>query len=348
MAKRSRSRSAIAVVVATVAVAAIVAAVVWAFLLVPAKRVAAGRPVQVRVAQGAGTQEIATQLARVGVVPNALAFRLFVMVRGAEGKLHAGVYDLRSGMSYSDALARLESGGSAPYESVVIPEGFDIEQIAARMHTDAGVSEKEFLKLARTGAPVFAARHPYLAHAYSGSLEGFLFPATYQVRRGSSAKQVIGMMLDQFDSRIAGVDTSRAKAAGLSLPQVVTIASMIEKEAKLPRDRPLVSSVIYNRLKRGMRLEIDATIQYVLLRQHFRLSYRQTQVKTPYNTYLHKGLPPGPISNPGLASLEAAANPAKTNYLYYVLIGKDGSLRFTTNRADFLKAKAQSKEVFGR
>ena len=132
------------------------------------------------------------------------------------------------------------------------------------------------------------------------------------------------------------------------MPQIVTMASIIEREARIPKERPLVSSVIYNRLARDMKLEICATVEYVLPGNRFRLSWKETRTPSPYNTYLHKGLTPGPISNPGLASLKAAASPADTDFIFYVLTGKDGSQTYASNAADFAKAKRKSKEVFGR
>jgi UPF0755 protein len=155
------------------------------------------------------------------------------------------------------------------------------------------------------------------------------------------------MMLDQFDRELAGVDIDRAAAVGLNLNQLVTLASMIERESRLDSERPLISSVIYNRLRTDSFLKIDATIQYVLGNNRFRLTNQDIKIDSPYNTYTRKGLPPGPISSPGLKSLEAAAAPADTQLLYYVLTGKDGSHTFTTNLADFLVAKKKSKKVFG-
>jgi UPF0755 protein len=156
------------------------------------------------------------------------------------------------------------------------------------------------------------------------------------------------MMLTQFDSEVAHVDFSRVQKRGLSRQQVLVVASMIERESRLSPERPLVSSVIYNRLRIGMLLKIDATIEYVLPGRRFRLTNRDLRVQTPYNTYTHKGLPPGPISNPGLESIKAAAGPADTKLLYYVLTGRDGSHTFAMNLNDFLVAKAKSKRVFGK
>jgi UPF0755 protein len=307
-----------------------------------------GKHIRIAIASGTSTARIASQLAEAGVVKNAMMFRLRSRLSGSDAAYHAGSYDMTTGMSYTAAMASLKKGPSAQFIEVTIPEGFVIPQIAARMEEKAGIPADEFKKLAQSGAASFAEKHPYLNDAYKGSLEGYLFPKTYRIRKGSSASDVIGMMLDQFDAEIATVDMNAAQGRGMSLAQVVTIASMIERESRLDAERPLVSSVIYNRLRTDSFLKIDATIEYVLGGNRFRLTNQDLKLKTPYNTYLHKGLPPGPISNPGLKSLQAAAAPAETQLLYYVLTGKDGSHTFTTNLADFLVAKKKSKEVFGR
>ena len=307
-----------------------------------------GTPVQIEVESGATTAQIANTLSAARVIASVNAFRLRARLTGADGKLRTGVYDLSTGMSDREVLAALQAGPKTRYVSVTIPEGFVLAQIAERLEEQAGIPADEFLVLARGGADEFVAAHPYLADVYDGSLEGYLFPKTYRVRAGSSATEVIEMMLRQFDTEIAAVDTAEATRRGLSFNGLVVLASMIERESKLDEERPLVSSVIHNRLAKNKLLEIDATIEYVLPGNRFRLRNRDLRIDSPYNTYRRKGLPPGPISNPGLASLKAATTPADTKYLYYVLTGKDGSHTFAETEAEFLIAKKKSKEVFGR
>jgi UPF0755 protein len=326
----------------------LVAGGAWRHYATPQTDIPVGRSVQLRIKDGASTREIASALLEAGVIRNSNGFALSSRLAGADGKLQAGVYDLTTGMPDREVIDILEAGPPVGYITVTIPEGFRLEQIAERLRKEAGISRKEFLALARDGAPHFAENHPYLAGAYKDSLEGYLFPKTYQLREDMTAEQVIEMMLDQFDRETAELDFATAQERGLSSAEVVTLASMIERESKLDEERELVSSVIYNRLARGMRLKIDATIEYVLKEKRLRLTYADLYTKTPYNTYLHEGLPPGPISSPGLKSLEAAVAPADTRFIYYVLTGKDGSHTFTTNLADFLVAKKKSKEVFGR
>ena len=308
---------------------------------------ASGSAVQIEIKSGAGTAEIARKLQSAGVIGSATVFRTYARALGADGELKPGVYDLTTGMPVSSVLDALKAGPPVAYVTVTIPEGFVIDQIAERFEQQAGIPKAEFSKLAKSGASKFVGDHPYLADAYKGSLEGYLFPKTYRVKEGSSASEVIEVMLDQFDKEIAQVDVDKATARGLSLNQLVTLASMIERESRLDSERPLISSVIHNRLKTDSFLKIDATIQYVLGNNRFRLTNQDIRIDSPYNTYTRKGLPPGPIASPGLKSLQAAAAPAETQLLYYVLTGKDGSHTFTTNLTDFLAAKKKSKQVFG-
>jgi UPF0755 protein len=325
----------------------ILVAAAWMTMRDSRARHESGSAVQVEIKPGSGSQAIARKLKSVGVIGNETTFRLRARISGADDQLKSGVYDLRVGMTEASVLRALIAGPPVTYVTVTIPEGFVVDQIAERFEKQAGIPRGEFAALAKTGASQFARGHPSLRGAYKGSLEGFLFPKTYRVKKGSSAREVIELMLDQFDEEIARVDVRAAASSGLNVNQLVTLASMIERESRLDSERPLISSVIHNRLTTDSFLKIDATIQYVLGDNRFRLTNQDTQIDSPYNTYTHKGLPPGPISNPGLKSLQAAANPAETPLLYYVLTGKDGSHTFTTNLPDFLAAKRKSKQVFG-
>lgn len=307
----------------------------------------AGQPVHVVIEPGSTTAEIARQLAGLGVVKDALMFRYRASTTGADGRLRAGEYDLTTGMDYDEVIEVLLAGPSLDYVNVTIPEGFTAEQVAARMTAQAGAEAEEMMRLCTEGAPEFAAEHPYLEGAFGDSLEGFLFPATYSIEIGASEREIIEMMLDHFEDQVATLDLSYAEAHGLDLVDVVVIASILEREAQLPEEFPLVSSVIYNRLDQPMRLQLCATVLYTMPEGTTSLSNADLEQDTPYNTYLHDGLPPGPISNPGLAALQAAAHPAETDYLYYVLTGTDGSQTFTETYDEFLAAKRLSQEVIG-
>ena len=319
----------------------------WWYLLVrpDVADVQPGQPVQIEIPQGAGTAEIAERLSEVGVVSNANRFRLEARRAGADGQLRAGIYDFETGMSYEQVIAELRSGPPIVYSTVTIPEGWVIEQVAERVERDAGIPAAEFEELARGGYEEFP--REYLQEVPDGLLEGYLFPKTYRVREGSSARDVIEMMLDQFEIELAEVDVAAAEARGFTLHELVTMASIIERETRVADERVYVSSVIHNRLEKGMRLEIDATIEYLLPGTRFRLTYEDLEIDSPYNTYRNAGLPPGPICSPGLASLKAAAAPADTEYIFYVLTDPDGSHTFTETYEEFLRAKERSKEVFG-
>lgn len=335
--------------VAGVVVVLLLAAAVtgWWLLLRAENPQPPGKPVRVVVKKGSSAADIADQLAKSGVVDNALMFRLRTRDSELAGKFKPGTYALVTGMPYDLVFKKLASGPEIVYFDVTIPEGWRATKIAERISAKTGISQAELTRLVTTGAPEFEADHPYLVGARGGSLEGFLFPKTYRIRKGSSAKKVVEMMLDQFDEEIAKVDLSYAKSKNLTVKDVVIIASIAEREASLSREYPLVSSVIYNRLRAKMRLELCSTVLYTMPESVKALRDSDTKVQTPYNTYEFKGLPVGPIGNPGLKSLEAAAHPAPGKYLYFVLTGKDGSQTFTTNYADFLKAKAKYKKVFG-
>jgi UPF0755 protein len=319
----------------------------WWLLLRAENPVAAGAPVKIDVKKGSSAADIAEQLAAKGVVPNALMFRLRARDSELSGKFKPGSYVLATGMPYDLVFQKLTSGPDVVYFDVTIPEGYTATRVAARISKATGIPVEELTKLVTTGAPEFAAQHPYLVGAEGGSLEGFLFPKTYRIKEGASARSVVEQMLDQFDAEIAKVDLSYAKSKNLTVTDVVIIASILERETQLSKEYPLVASVIYNRLRTKKRLELDSTVFYTLPDGTKVIKRADLDRVTPYNTYRRSGLPAGPISNPGLKALDAAANPAQTNYLFYVLTSKDGSQTFTTNYADHLKAVAKYRKVFG-
>jgi len=318
---------------------------VWSILVRPQVNVTSGQPVHIVVPQGADTQAIAKILASEGIVDNAAMFRLRARIDAVDDELKPGEYDLTTGMQYEVVVDRLVAGPSIDYVNVTIPEGFTIAQMAERLEQQAGIPAGEFSDLALKQSASFATDFAFLEDVHTSSLEGYLFPKTYRVTGGSTARDAIEMMLAQFESEISQVDLSYARSRNLDFHDVVTIASMIEREASVADERPVVSSVIYNRLDKKMRLEIDATIEYILPGTRPRLLNKHLKIDSPYNTYMYGGLPPGPIASPGLASLEAAAHPAETAYLYYVLTGTDGSHTFAKTLEEFLVAKDKSREV---
>ena len=287
---------------------------------------APGAPVIVQIPAGASTARIAQLLVDNGVISNSLLFRIYVRVNG-DGPFRAGVYSLRRHESYGEAVRGL--GGAAVMDRLTIPEGFTLSQIAARVGTLPGHTAAGFLAAASSGQ----VRSPYEPTG-SNDLEGLLFPDTYFVPRGQLDAQILQTMIDRFDDEAGhlGLD-STSTAVGISPYQAVIVASMIEREAKMPDDRPLVAEVVYNRLAKGMRLQIDATVLYALGPGHGQITSNDLKVASPYNTYRVVGLPPGPIACPGEASLKAALAPAKGRYLYYVVVSADGKEAFSTDLA---------------
>lgn len=337
------------IIVAVVAVVLLLAGLTtWWLLFRSQTSVAAGKQVNVVIQPNETTAQIGRQLVYVGVVPNALMFRLQARLSPTHGQLKTGSYEFTTGSSYDAVLKQLANGPQIVFYDVTIPEGFTAKQVAARFAARAKIPYDEILALVTKGAPLYAAQHPYLEGAYNDSLEGFLFPKTYRVKAGTNATEVVGMMLDQFDTETAGLDLASAQQRGFSVSQVVTVASILQRETKLDKEYPIVASVIYNRLAQRMRLQLDSTVFYTAPEGTTTLTKSDLANPNPYNTYRHAGLPPGPICNPGLLALRAAAHPATTKYLFYVLTGKDGSQTFTTNYQDFLVAVKKYKKVFGK
>ncbi len=337
-----RAKMVAAIVVALVVLAAVG---VWFVMFRSERGLEPGAEVEVVVPPKSTSAGIAQILASRGVVPNALGFRIQARLSGGDIRMKPGTYAMRTGMGFALALAALDKGPDTLYFTLAIPEGWTIDQIAARVEARTGAPAKEFVRLAKTQAqdPDLLAKYSFLRQNPTPSLEGYLFPKTYRVKAGSTARQVLELMLTQFGSEVGEIDVSVPSSRGLNGHQIVTMASMIEREARVPSERPVIASVIYNRLARGMLLEIDATVLYVLGNKT-KLLWRDLRVDSPYNTYIAHGLPPGPIASPGLASLRAVCRPADTGYYFYVRTGKDGSHTFTATKAEFLAAKEQAKK----
>jgi len=312
-----------------------------------------GRQVTFVVAPGESTAKIAANLKRAGLIDNVTIFRFRLLRSGLTTTLKAGTHKLTAGMDYERIILELRQSPGVPSAKVTIPEGANIDRIAVILQDKIGLSAADFKAYAEAAAPDFVTQYPFLAGAYDDSLEGFLFPDTYQFSVSISAPEVCAQMLARFQSVYGGLPAPAAGAANrdFSPAQYVTIASLVEKEVSVPAERPLVASVIYNRLDRSMKLQLCSTVQFLLpdpSKNKLRLTTEDLATPSPYNTYLNSGLPPGPIANPGKAALQAALNPARTDYLYFVLTGKDGSQTFASTAAEFEAAKAKSKEVFGQ
>jgi peptidoglycan lytic transglycosylase G len=291
-----------------------------------------GKPVRVTIPREASVGRIGDILDSKGVVPSSSLFGLRARLAGYSDDLKPGVYTLKKDMPYGDALDRLVAGPGRDVIQLTIPEGLSRREIVP-LAGRAGV-RGNYLAASARGAQL-----PYREYGLQrapASLEGFLFPATYELRRGSSAPLLVDKQLAALRQNLAGVDLSYAKRKNLTRYDVVTIASMVERETRVARERPLVAAVIYNRLHAGQPLGIDATIRYATANWTRPLTRNELALDSPYNTRTRAGLPPTPIGNPGLASIEAAARPAKAGYLYFVVKpGTCGEHAFSKTYAQF-------------
>lgn len=303
---------------------------------------ALGPEVTVTVAPGSSLHDIALTLEEAGVVERARAFEIRADTDGYATKFRPGVYRLRVNEPYDSLVAALLGGSKPPTVKVTIPEGLTARQTADLLATELdGFSAREYIDLTLTHPLPF--RLP--GFASGGSLEGFLFPATYEVSPDVGEREFVELQLDTFKKTLAGIDLRQAHAHNLTDYDIVILGSMIEREIQVPPERALAAAVMWNRLRIDMPLQIDATIEYALPEYKEQLTYDDLKIQSPYNTYLHSGLPPTPIANPGAAALRAAAHPAAVDYLYYVARG-DGTGRhyFSSSYAEFLKDKARAQQ----
>ena len=302
-----------------------------------------GAKVSVAIPPGTSAAGIAVRLERQGVLTSAGVFRLYAKVRGAGTDFQAGEYELQRRMAMSAVLDALRAGPKIRFAKLVIPEGLTLVEIAEKAGQLPGLDSKRFLEMARSGT----IRSKWQPRGIS-NLEGLLFPDTYLVTDKEDEVAVLSRLVNRFDQVADEVGLGRRPLpAGLGPYQAVVAASLVETEAKVPEDRPLIASVIENRLERGMKLQVDATVLYALGRHKSRVLFKDLEVDSPYNTYRVDGLPPTPIGAPGRASLEAVIDPANEDYIYYVLFEKNGKHAFATTPVEFerLKAEARRKGV---
>ncbi len=304
----------------------------------------------ITVESGMTGKQIAELLQEKGIIENSSKFRKRAKILGIDKLFQAGEYQLSPSMSTDDLYYALQN---AKRETVTftIPEGYYIKQVAEKLYTEGIIrSVDDFYSACEddyeydfipneadcTGDPTG------ILNARANRLEGYLFPNTYQVFKDASAHDIINKMLSEFNNVYTKDYENKAEKLGYTTQEIITIASMIERETMIDDEREKVSSVIHNRLNSGMKLQIDATIQYCLGKQKDRVLYSDLEIDSPYNTYLVDSLPIGPIASPGKASIEAALYPAETDYLYYVL-KPDGSggHNFAKNSKEFENYKKQ-------
>lgn len=298
--------------------------------------------VSVIISSGSSTGQIGQILEEEGIISSADKFKIWSRIKGYDSRYKAGTYTLSPSMDFQE-IADIIVSGKVTTVNFTIPEGYTIYQTASAIAAkglgdydtlvsliEAGDYEYDFLKDAQNN---------------KNKLEGYLFPNTYTVDKGMNEELIIKVMLDQFEKQPYKVYAE--SGSSYSLNDIITVASIIERECKVDEERPLVASVIYNRLAKGMPLQMCSTVQYVLGKQKEVLTYADTRIESPYNTYTNTGLPPGPICSPGLAAIKAALNPADTDYLYFVLSEKlDGTSNFSSDYAQFEKDKAAYDKAY--
>lgn len=305
--------------------------IIWWFVLSPTPHTQSSRPGTFVVREGEGWQETTTHLQDQGYVKQPLTFEAIVMLDGARGKLLPGRYELRRGMSARDIISTLTNESAAA--SITIPEGWRTEQIESRMIAE-GLTTRAQWEQALSNPP----DNPVLTSKPSGvPLQGYIFPDTYRFTEKNAARQLVYDSLATLNSKLTPTIRTGFAKQGLTVHQGLTLASIVEREAQVPWERPIIASVYLNRLHRGMKLQADPTTQYAVGKPGnwwpSHLTYGDLANPSPYNTYVHKGLPPGPICNPGLPSIEAVAKPAHTQYLYFVAKG-DGTHVFAKTYAE--------------
>jgi UPF0755 protein len=303
----------------------------------PAKKGASAQVVIIR--EGGSPRDVAEDLAGKGIVSSRRLFLLWIKVLGYGKRIRAGEYSLAPDMTPMTILEKLIRGLVVTYP-VTFPEGFTRMQIAELLSQRGLVEKEAFLSLTRD--PAVLKKHGVSAP----TLEGYLFPDTYHFARGTLPQTVVDTIVKQFFQRVLPLKEA-VDRSGMKLEEVITLASIVEKETGRAEERPLIASVFLNRLKKGMRLDSDPTVIYGIENFDGDLKKQDLTRETPYNTYVISGLPPGPIANPGLESIRAVLFPAKSEYLYFVS-KNDGSHHFSKTLSEHNRAVNTHQRKKGR
>lgn len=293
-----------------------------------------GNPIRVTVPYGAAFGQVSDSLARHDIIGNGFIFKLYARARHATGTIQPGTYAFRRGMSWDSILRDLREGRTMTLR-LVIPEGWDLTRIAPRLAELMGKPADTVLAVLTDSATAARLRIP------GPTLEGYLYPATYSFGLDVPIDTVLEQVVASYRRVWTPARRARADSIGMSEREVITLASIVEKEAKVASEMPLIAAVYHNRLRIGMALQADPTVQYALGRHQQRLLYAQIDsvADNPYNTYRHPGLPPGPIGSPSERAIDAALYPANAKYLYFVA-RPDGSHIFSTSLDAHNRAKA--------
>lgn len=285
-------------------------------------------PQTFEVKSGEGIQEIGKRLEQSNLIKNSYYFDYYIWKTNSKNKIQAGSYELNNMMTIPEIVQVLSMGKIVSNEvKVTFPEGSSLKEMADIL-TEKGFNGDEFLKVAKSASGVKTDYEFLKDKPKNVSLEGFLFPDTYIFYKDASAEQVVDIMLQNFDEKLTQNMRDKINAKGRSIFDIVTMASILEKEAKAPEDMKIASGIFWKRIEAGMSLQSCATIAYVLGKDKKQYTYDDTRTPSPYNTYLNKGLPPGPINNPGLNSIQAAIYPKATDYNYFLTDPNTGQMLY--------------------
>ncbi|MCQ2978416.1 MAG: endolytic transglycosylase MltG [Clostridia bacterium] len=299
------------------------------------------KEVEFEIPMGASTKQISSILKDNDLIRSKILFQISTKVNGFGGKYRYGVYKMNTHMSTKEIMIMLSTEGATKDSvTVTIPEGYTVKQIGEKLEEAGLFAKEEFYNACKNTKAIY----PFLDYSIKGDyvVEGYLFPNTYEFYLDATPDEVIEIMLESFNDNFDEADIEKAKMLGYTYNEVIRVASIIEREVKEPSERPMVAGVVYNRLKQNMALQMCSTIQYILGEQHDKLYNEDLEIESPYNTYKYPGLPVGPISNPGKASIDAALNPEVHDYLYFVLMDeKTGKHYFSKTFEEHAAAKAK-------
>ncbi len=295
------------------------------------------KAMKITINHGESLSTISNKLLKSGIITNEKSFGMATKIMGLEKSIPVGSYQLKNVNTNKDIISRLVYG-SPEIKRVTLLEGWNIKQVSSHLIKEMGfeysnlleaINDKDFVQSLELG---------------SDNLEGYLFPETYYFFDGVKERSVIRRLVKEYKKFWSRENIIKADSMNLTQHQIVTLASIIEGEAIYDSERPIISAVYHNRLKKGMKLQADPTVQYIIKDGPRRLLNKDLRIKSPYNTYLYQGLPPGPINSPGFESLKAALNPEKNEYLYFVAKG-DGYHTFSKNEKDHERAKRAFQRV---
>jgi len=293
------------------------------------------QPVYFSIKEGASVNQIANNLQSQQLIRSAWLFRFWAKAIGADGRFVSGRHQLAPHSNISQLIKQLTNPSNLNNErDITIIEGWRIIDIADYLGHEGIASREDFLAAIKTD--LWRERYDFLADVKADTLEGFLFPDTYRIFNDAQAQDIVKKMLDNFDRKLTPEMRREIAAQGKSIFNTITLASIIEREVLSSSDKQIVADIFLKRLEKGMGLQSDATINYITGKKTTRPSSADLQIDSPYNTYKYRGLPPGPISNPGLDSIKAAIYPQKNNY-YYFLTASDGQAIFATTYDEHLK-----------